>query len=96
MLSDKQINTIIETLKPYGPKKIGLFGSSARNEESPDSDIDILYSFNKPLTLFKVIRIQNELEKKLKKTVDFVSEKAIHPILKENIYKDLKIIYTDE
>jgi predicted nucleotidyltransferase len=95
MLSDKQINTIIDILKPYNPKTIGLFGSSARNEENADSDIDILYAFNKPLTLFKVVRIQNELQEKLKRTVDFVSEKAIHPVMKESIYKDLKIIYNN-
>ena len=43
MLSKNQLNIIIETLKPYHPKRIGLFGSVARNEENKDSDIDILF-----------------------------------------------------
>ena len=34
MLTQKDINIIINTLKPYNPKRIGLFGSVARNEES--------------------------------------------------------------
>ena len=46
MLSQKEIDIIIETLMPYNPKRIGLFGSVARNEENASSDIDILYSFN--------------------------------------------------
>jgi uncharacterized protein len=96
MLSDKQINIIIEVLKPYNPAKIGIFGSFARGMEKAESDIDILYSFTKPLTLFKMVRIQDELEQKLAKNVDLVSEKAIHPMLKEDIYKDLKIIYGHE
>ncbi|MXN92128.1 nucleotidyltransferase [Flavobacterium sp. Sd200] len=93
MLSENQIQTIIEVLKPYNPMRIGLFGSYARNEESSDSDIDILYTFYNPLTLFKVVKIQNELEEKLQRSVDFVSEKAVHPMLRESIYNDLKIIY---
>jgi uncharacterized protein len=96
MLTEKQIQTIIEVLKPYNPLRIGVFGSAARNEETPESDIDILYSFKKPLTLFKVVRIKNELKEKLNKRVDFVSEKAIHPSLKDSIYNDLRIIYGSE
>ena len=75
MHSDKQIHTIIKVLKPYNPKQIGLFGSNARNEETSDSDTDILYSFYKLLTFFKVIKIQNELKERLNRGVDFVSEK---------------------
>lgn len=93
MLSSTQINIIVDTLRPYNPKKIGLFGSVARDEDNPESDIDILYSFNKPLSLFKSAKIKNLLEEKLNKKVDFVSEKAIHPLLKDDIYSDLKIIY---
>ena len=42
MLTQKEIDIIIKTLKPYNPKRIGLFGSVARNEETSTSDIDIL------------------------------------------------------
>lgn len=52
MLSQKEINIIIETLKPYKPKRIGLFGSFARNEETNTSDIDIMYNFNSPIFSF--------------------------------------------
>ncbi len=93
MLSQKEIQIIIEILKPYNPKRIGLFGSVARNEETPTSDIDILYSFNTPISLFGLVDIQNALQKKLSKKIDLVSENAVHPLLKESIFNDLKIIY---
>lgn len=93
MLSQKEIQIIIEILKPYNPKRIGLFGSVARNEETSTSDIDILYNFNKPISLFGLVDIQNALQKKLHKKIDLVSENAVHPLLKENIFNDLKIIY---
>jgi predicted nucleotidyltransferase len=93
MLSNKEIEIIINILKPFNPKRIGLFGSVARNEETPSSDIDILYTFQSPITLFTLVDLQNKLQKELKKGVDLVSEKAIHPGIKEYILNDLKIIY---
>ena len=93
MLTKKEIDIIIDTLKPYNPKRIGLFGSVARNEETSASDIDILYSFNSPISLFGLVDIQDELQKKLHKKIDLVSQNSIHPLLKESILNDLKIIY---
>ncbi len=93
MLTQKEINIIIKTLKPYNPKRIGLFGSVARNEETESSDIDILYSFNSPISLFGLVDIQIELQKNLHKEVDLVSENAVHPLLKDGIFNDIRIIY---
>ncbi len=93
MLSKRQINAIIKVLKPYNPKRIGLFGSVARNEETETSDIDILYNFNSPVTLFNLAEMQAKLQQILKKEIDLVSENAIHPKLKDYIFNDLKIIY---
>jgi predicted nucleotidyltransferase len=93
MLTQKEIDIIIKTLKPYNPKRIGLFGSVARNEETATSDIDILYSFNSPISLFAKFNIVEELQLKLHKEIDLVSENAVHPKLKQYIYNDLKMIY---
>ena len=93
MISQQQIDIIIDTLKPYKPTKIGIFGSFARGENSENSDLDILYQFEEPISLFQKFKIQEVLENKLKFNIDFVSEKYLHPFLKESILKDLKIIY---
>jgi hypothetical protein len=58
MLSQNEINSTIEVLKSYNPKRIGLFGSVARNEENASSDINILYSFKSPTPLFSLVDIQ--------------------------------------
>lgn len=93
MISQQQIDIIIEVMKPYQPKKIGIFGSFARGENSEGSDLDILYNFEEPISLFQKFQIQELLENKLKFNIDFVSEKYLHPLIKESIMKDLKIIY---
>ena len=93
MISQQQIEIIIEIMKPYNPKKIGIFGSFARGENSENSDLDILYDYEGRITLFDHIRIIQELETGLKKEVDLVTTNALHPLLKEQILNDLKIIY---
>ena len=93
MLSTQQINIIIETMMPMNPTKIGIFGSVARGEDTNDSDIDILYQFQETVGLFKLVKLQNELEKRLNKKVDLVSENYTHPKLKSRILNDLKIIH---
>jgi len=90
-----QINTnIIDYLMPYGPERIGLFGSFARGEELPESDIDILVKFKKTISLLDLARIHTELSQKLGKKIDLVTEPSLkNERLKKHIFKDLQIIY---
>jgi hypothetical protein len=93
MLTKKQKNTIIKTMLPFNPKKIGIFGSVARDEDSDRSDIDILYSFNNRYSLFDIAGLQIELENLLNKKIDLVEFSAIHPKLKEKILNESIIFY---
>jgi predicted nucleotidyltransferase len=93
MLSQRQIDIIIQSMLPYNPVRIGIFGSVARGEESPESDIDILYRLENTVGLFNLVRMKDEMEKKLNIKIDMVSEQFVHPKLKPQIMNDLKIIY---
>lgn len=93
MLTQSQINIIINTMKPFNPIKIGVFGSVARNEATESSDIDLLYSFNSKYSLFDLAGLQIKLQELLKKNVDLVEFTAIHPGLKDRILTDAKIFY---
>ncbi len=85
-------HTIKNYLDQYPISRIGIFGSFARNEERPDSDIDILVTFEEPISLLALVRIHRELSELLNRKVDIVSEKYLHPRMKEAVQKDLKII----
>ncbi len=95
------MNTVEEiavTAKPvlqkYGVKSAGIFGSRARGESRPDSDIDILVSFGeKPISLWDMVALKDELSRLLHGVVDLISDKAIVPYFKDYIYHDLKPIY---
>jgi len=95
MITEAQKNIIINTIMPFYPVKIGIFGSAARGENTENSDIDILYQLKDAVGLFNLVRIKNKLEEKLDRKVDLVSEKQIHPKLKSYIMNDLKIIYSN-
>lgn len=93
MLTQKQKNIIVKIFKPYNPTKIGIFGSYGRGDNSSESDIDILYHFEQPISLFEKVTIKDDLEKLLETPVDLVAEGYLHPILKEHILRELQIIY---
>lgn len=87
-------NIIISMLQEYNPVKIGIFGSYARNENRLSSDIDILVKFKSTLSLLQLVHIERMISQKLGIKVDLVTEGAIkNKIVKENIEKDLQIIY---
>jgi hypothetical protein len=91
--SEININ-IINYLRPYGPVRIGVFGSFARKEETPNSDIDILVKFKETISLLDLAKIHRELSQILGKDVDLVTESSVkNERLKKYIYNDLKIIF---
>ena len=89
---------IADSIKPifdkYGVKHAGIFGSYARNEARPDSDVDILVSLgDKPFSVWDLVSFKEELSVKLEKPVDLVSDRAIVSYFRDYIYRDLKTIY---
>jgi predicted nucleotidyltransferase len=85
---------LIELLNPYHPSKIGIFGSYARGENTPGSDLDILISFSKTISLMKLVQIEFELSDKLGIPIELITFNSIkNPRLKSHIFRDLITIY---
>ncbi len=59
-----------KSLQELGVKSLSLFGSGARNQIKPDSDIDFLVEFDSPVGLFGLFQVQHYLEKILERSVD--------------------------
>ena len=77
--------------KKYAIKKIGLFGSFAKNTPREDSDIDIVVQLEKQ-DLFQIIGIKQDLEEEFHRAVDVVSyREKMNPFLKDRI--DHEAIY---
>jgi hypothetical protein len=74
--------------KKYHVQKIGLFGSYARDEAKPDSDVDIFVQMHP--SLYDIVAIKEQIEKDLNTKVDIIREhKNIKPFLLKMIQKDL-------
>jgi hypothetical protein len=75
-------------LDAFGVRSLSLFGSVARGEERPGSDIDILVEFERVGGLFEFVRLKNYLEKTLGQSVDLVTPDALKPQLREKILRE--------
>ena len=85
---------ILEYLVAFRLQKVGIFGSYARNEQKPGSDIDLLVKFKDPPSLLQLIKMENELSKKLGFKVDLITEGAIkNRRIKARIEQEIKVIY---
>jgi len=70
----------------YGVKSMALFGSVARDEARTASDIDVLVEFERPITLFQLVAVREDLQRALgAPNVDVVPRDCIFPELKESI-----------
>ena len=76
-------------LQEMGVKSLQLFGSVARDEAGPDSDVDFLVEFNRPMGLFEFIEIRLYLEDILGCSVDMGTLKALRENLREPVLKDV-------
>ena len=74
-----------ELTTSFGVTEIGLFGSVARGEARPDSDVDVVVKMRKP-NLFSMVHIKESLEKELQRPVDIVRFRdKMNPYLKARI-----------
>lgn len=80
--------------KKYGIKRARLFGSYARNEARPDSDVDLLVEFGPTsMGLFAYMEFRESLEKELGMDVDVVTEETMNEFMRPYIMKDVKPLY---
>lgn len=90
------MNTIqhLQSLKSQFPrmniKRLRVFGSVVRGEDTPESDVDLLVEFETPTGLFGYCNIQRRLGEMLGRKVDLVTEEALHPALRDKILSEAK------
>ncbi len=75
--------------REYGVSEIGLFGSYVRNEQTEDSDLDVLVELDEPVGLFDLVRLENELGERLDVDVDLVTKGSLKPRIKARVTDDV-------
>lgn len=89
----KAISENLEEIREkYHVDSIALFGSIARDDANPDSDVDVLVSFRTVPSLFGFLDLKEYLENKLARPVDLVTEKALKKQLRDQILTEAVIV----
>ena len=88
---------VIIALRAHGPElraagvtRLSIFGSTARGEPRPDSDIDLLAAFDdtRNLSLLDVIRIENQIADLLGRPVDLIEEGTLKPYVRRSVERE--------
>ena len=88
---------IVDYFKTQPVVKAWLFGSFARGEETPLSDVDLLVQYDEDgISLLKHAAMICELEKLLDRPVDIVEDGTLRPRVRERVNQDRKLIYERE
>ena len=93
----EEIRTIIQDNKNYIEEKYSvdkfmLFGSYAKNMQTPKSDIDLLVSFCKPVDMFDFIDLQDYLTNLFGKKVDLGTSSSLKDFVKDKILREAIVL----
>ena len=92
-MTKRELKKILEEnrseLQKLGVVSLAVFGSVARDDSSPKSDIDLLVEFDRDISLFHLFEIQHRLEDIIGvPKVDLIQKSAVHPALREQILSE--------
>lgn len=79
---------ILRLAAVHGAKNVRLFGSIARREAGPESDVDILVDMENGRSLLDLIGLWQDLEELLECKVDVLTDGGMSPYLKDRIYAE--------
>ena len=77
----------------HGVQSLRLFGSAARGEDRPDSDLDLLVRFAETKSLIEIVRIEREFEEYFGRSVDLVTEGELSPYIKAEVLSQAAPLY---
>ncbi len=92
MVADSSLRTrrdeILRIAAKYGAHDVRVFGSRARGEGRPDSDLDLLIRLEPGRTLLDIVAIKQDLEDLLGCKVDVVTEQAISHYIRDQVLNE--------
>ncbi len=84
----EQREAIVRIAARHGATQVRLIGSVARGEARPNSDVDLLVTWNEGTTLLNHAALMLELERLLGRKVDIASDGWVKPSIRESVYRD--------
>ncbi len=75
-------------IEAFGVRSLAIFGSVARDEAGPDSDVDILVGFDRPVGLFRFLDLKEYLEMILGRPVDLCTTGSLKARIRDQVLQD--------
>lgn len=76
---------ILAVAASHGARRVRVFGSRARGDDGPASNLDLLVELEPQRTLLDLIAIKQDLEDRLACRVDVVTEAGLSPYLRQKV-----------
>ena len=80
-------------LEAYQITRLGIFGSYARDQQTDDSDIDVLVEYENAPTLYKIIELRDYLSELFSVKVDVVTKNGLKERIRERVLAE--VIYLE-
>ena len=90
-LQDKR-RDILRIAAAHGAHNVRLFGSAARGEDRPDSDLDLLVEMESGRSLLDLVALGQDLEELLHRKVDVLTDGSVHPAVRPYILADARLL----
>ena len=81
-------DTIVEVAQRHGARNVRVFGSFARGDARPDSDLDLLIDLQPGCGLFEMVDIKLELESLLGRKVDVLTVNSLSRYIRDDVLKE--------
>ncbi len=76
-----------------GVRRLRIFGSSARGEERPDSDVDLIVEFGRPTGFVELVRLERLLAEIFGRRVDLTTEPGLDPYIRDSVLSSASVLY---
>jgi predicted nucleotidyltransferase len=94
MTVDLGEDRIAEVCRRYGITELSVFGSVARGEDTPRSDVDLLYVLAPDATLgWDIVDLRDDLEEILGRPVDLVPKSGLKWVIRDRVLAEARVVY---
>ena len=85
---------LADVCERYGLAELSVFGSVARGDAGPDSDVDLLFALAPDARLgFAVFDLEDELAEIFGRPVDLLSKYSVHRLLRDGVLAEARVLY---
>jgi predicted nucleotidyltransferase len=89
---EKDREEILRIAARHGARNVRVFGSVARGEDRSDSDVDFLVEMDDERSLLDLVGLEQDLEELLRRKVDVLTDKSIHPTIRQRISAEARAL----